>query len=84
MNKVECIETYYLLPSCTIETIKLSDGTNDTLCYLYNYGGVHFRFFENIIKFIDFWNGRTEPNYQFEKEEDCDKFFEEVNIIKLM
>ncbi|MDR2962599.1 MAG: hypothetical protein LBU90_03025 [Bacteroidales bacterium] len=74
MNEIECIEGHYLRANRTIETIVITIGDQKHVSYIYNYEGIHFRFFINIEDLIDFFAKRKEPKYQFEDEQDLDNF----------
>lgn len=74
MDKMVC-HTDYITPNRTLETIRF-DGS-DTYLYVYNYKGVHFRLFMDLVELAQFFPLRTEPKYEFSDEEDLDLFLDE-------
>ena len=60
MNILQVIQVDYInYASRTLETIMLSDKNNNIqkIVYVYNYEGVHFRIFDNILEVSKFLNG---------------------------
>ncbi len=58
-----------------IETIRI--GESDTYLYIYNYKGVHFRLFMDLVELAQFFQLETEPKYDFSEEGELDLFVEE-------
>ncbi|SDX27847.1 hypothetical protein [Aequorivita viscosa] len=74
MNKFNS-HTDYITPNRTLETIRF-DGS-DTYLYIYNYKGVHFRLFMDLVQLAQFFQLGTEPKYDFSEEGELDLFIEE-------
>jgi hypothetical protein len=80
MNNVAYIEVDYLRPSRTVETILLENLSKKRIVYVYNYEGWHFRVFNNIIKVLDFFDDKFEPEISFEDEEELGKYLENLDL----
>ncbi|MCL6261587.1 hypothetical protein M3O96_20975 [Aquiflexum sp. TKW24L] len=80
MNKIHPISTEYISPSRTIEILNLIRFEENKLVYIYNYEGKHFRFFEGLIKLIQFFELGIEPIESFDSEKDLDDFLENFPI----
>ena len=65
MNKM-VTHTTYITPNRTLETLSV-DGS-DTYLYVYNYKGVHFRLFMDIVELVQFFQLGTEPKYDFSED----------------
>lgn len=50
MNNFNVIQTEYLRSDKTIETILITDKKYSKLIYVYNYEGLHFRVFNEILE----------------------------------
>lgn len=71
---IEQINIEYLSPSRTIETY-LSYGIElQEPFYIYNFEGIHFRFFKNYHSLIQFFEYGMEPDFAFEDEDDLDQY----------
>lgn len=80
MNTISQIQTKYLRPSRTIEAIEISAGSKKKVCFIYNYEGNHFRFFQSqdaLYRFIEFG---VEPQYSFQEESELDHFLENFSL----
>ncbi len=80
MNKIVSISTEYLSPSRTIEILNLVRFNESKQVYIYNYEGNHFRFFDNLISLIQFFESGKEPISSFEREEDLKDFLTAIPI----
>ena len=60
----------YITPSRTIETI----SDNKKTVFIYNYKGIHYRFFKSKAEFNRFLNKGIEPEYDFDSEQELDLF----------
>ena len=76
MNKIHPISTEYITPSRSIETLTLVTPKESILIYIYNFEGIHFRFFDSILKLIEFFETGIEPETSFTSEGELDKFLE--------
>lgn len=74
MNTFTTIETSYITPSRTIETILLQNTNSNRVIYLYNYEGLHFRIFNTTIELVDFFTNQTEAGISFEDEQALDQY----------
>lgn len=79
-NKIKTVQTDYLKPSETIETIFISNMDNEKIVYLYNFEGNHFRLFFNIIDLISFFNNKVVDFKEFANENDLDNFLIKFEI----
>lgn len=73
MNKINC-QTTYITPDRTLETISLD--WNDKCLYIYNYKGVHFRLFMDLVELVQFFQLGSEPKNDFSNEEELDLWLE--------
>lgn len=84
MNSIKTIQVDEIIyASRTLETILLTNTNNkEKVVYLYNYDGLHFRIFENVIEVGNFFCGK---NYQVLKEYSyerwVDKFLKKYEFI---
>lgn len=77
MNQFECVETYYIRASRTIEIVRISNSQNSKkLCFIYNYEGNYFRLFKNFEALKSFFLYGHEPDNTFEKEQLLDDFLQ--------
>lgn len=74
MNKINS-HTSYITPNRTLETIRLYGS--DAYLYVYNYKGVHFRLFMDLVELAQFFQLGTEPKYEFSDDVELDSFLEE-------
>ncbi len=72
MNIINQIDTHYLRPNRTIETIFIKNI--DKMVYVYNYEGNHFRLFTKLIDLIRFFQFGIEPKLDFSNELDLDDY----------
>ncbi|MFZ1323020.1 MAG: hypothetical protein WAT71_15790 [Ignavibacteria bacterium] len=84
MNKLECIQVDYInLASRTLETVLLTnEKKQQKVVYLYNYEGVHFRIFDNIIEVSNFLSNRPyELLNEYFVERFADRFLEKYKFV---
>ena len=84
MNHIEAIETDYIRPSRTVETILLTDIRNremQKLVYVYNYEGKHFRIFGDVLELSNFLNGNEHQLLNdFSAVEEADNYLVNLTI----
>lgn len=80
MNTITLLDTNYLRPNRTIESILLTRGEDTKLVFVYNYEGVHFRLFLSLIQMVDFLSERIEPSLCFGNDRDLDRVLEKINF----
>lgn len=80
MNTIFTLDTDYLKPDITIETVFVCSRNNSKLFLVYNYQGLHFRVFEKISDILHFINGDFMPELAFDKEEELDNFLKNFDI----
>ena len=80
MNTYRAINTFYLRPSRTIETILVSKGNVEKIFFVYNYEGWFFRVFENVLDLMNFFDDLFEPEAYFEDETELDNYLESTEI----
>ena len=78
MNKILSLSTEYITPSRSIDTLTLVNQKESRLVYVYNFEGIHFRFFDSLLKLIEFFGKGIEPEISFTSEVELDKFLEEI------
>ena len=80
MNSIEAVQVDYIkYSSRTLETILLINKENKSkkVVYLYNYEGVHFRIFENIIEVANFFTNKPyKVLKEYLNEKYADRFLE--------
>ena len=85
MNKIELLQTNYVRSNRTIDTVLLTDtksSLRQTIVYVYNYEGYHFRIFENIFEISNFlMNEDCKIIKDFDKEEECYKYLNRYKFI---
>lgn len=81
MNDFTTINTEYLRPSRTIDTILVSKNNLSQVFIVYNYEGYSFRLFKSHLKLILFFQDKTESDFHFETDEELDDFLSEVKLI---
>lgn len=85
MNNIEAIQVEYLRPSRTIETILITDRDDENLSklvYVYNYEGVHFRVFNEIVELASFLNGNHKYKLlaEYSTEKGLNNFLERFKL----
>jgi len=78
MNTFTTVETSYITPSRTVETIFLQNNNSNRVIYLYNYEGLHFRIFNTTLELVDFFTNQTEASISFENEQELDQYLATV------
>ena len=76
MNEIRQNRTHYIRPSRTIEYLEISSGKIRHSYFVYNYEGVHFRFFENETALNSFLKHGVEPCQSFGDESELDDFLQ--------
>ena len=75
MNTIRAIDTDYLRPSRTIDTIIVSNADVEKVFFVYNYEGYSFRLFYYHLDLINFFqNDEVECDRHFETDEELDSF----------
>lgn len=80
MNSILNINTEYLRACRTIETVLVSTDFKHTYIYIYNYKGISFRVFKNLLNLINFFQNKIEEDYHFSTEEELDEFLFELDV----
>ena len=80
MNAIQTLNTEYLRPSRTIETILVSKENLSKVFFVYNYEGNSFRLFENHIGLIHFFQDKSESDFHFSTEQELDFFLSQTNL----
>lgn len=82
MNDFRTVNTGYLTPSRTIETVLVSDGRYENVFFVYNYDGYSFNVFDAHLDLINFFqNDKIKAVVEFTTEMDLDDFLSKVNLI---
>lgn len=80
MNTFKTINTEYLRPSRTIETVLIRRNNSGKVLFIYNYEGNSYRVFENHLSLIKFFQDKTESDFHFNSDNELDLFLSEVKI----
>lgn len=72
MNIINHCNVEYITASKTIEIVSLKNS--DSLFYIYNFGGNHFRVFTELLSLINFFQFGVEPKDTFSNDEELDDF----------
>lgn len=80
MNTFTTINTEYLRPSRTIETILVSKENLSKVFFLYNYEGTSFRLYQSHLGLIHFFQDKSESDYHFSTEQELDFFLSQTNL----
>ena len=84
MNTIETLQTNYLNRDCrTVDTILLINELKESkVVYLYNYEGIHYRIFENILELSKFLTGNEYTVLkEYSYEHWVDKFLEKYQFV---
>ncbi|MRT91727.1 hypothetical protein [Ancylomarina sp. 16SWW S1-10-2] len=73
-NIINQVEVKYLRPSRTIEELELSNNGNKETCFVYNYEGNLFYYFDNKKSLSEFLKQNDYSKIPFENETDLDHF----------
>lgn len=76
MNKILPLTTEYITPSRSIEILILNNQKESKLVYIYNFEENHFRFFDTLLKLIEFFEKGIEHEFSFSSENELGKFLE--------
>ena len=71
-NLINHTTTEYITPNKTIETVSFKN--TDKLLYIYNYKGIHYRIFTELLSLIKFFQFGQEPQFTFLNDEEVDNF----------
>jgi hypothetical protein len=74
MNKINQLEVTYLRPSRTIEELELSNNGSKETCFIYNYEGNLFYYFDSKVSLFAFFKQNDYSIIPFENETDLDQF----------
>ena len=80
MNTFKTINTEYLRPSRSIETILVTINNANKLFFVYNYEGNSYRVFENSLGLIGFFQEKNESDFHFSSDDELDQFLSKVKI----
>lgn len=80
MNTIKTIDTEYLRPSRTIDTVVVSNSVRYKFFYIYNYEGASYRVFERLADLLFFFEDRIEPKIHFITETGLDNYLLKVNL----
>lgn len=82
MNTFQSINTEYIRPSRTIETVLVCNKNTEKLFYIYNYECNSFRVFEELLALLDFFQNGTENCLYFDSDDEVDIFLELVKLLE--
>jgi hypothetical protein len=80
MNQIILLSTEHITPSRNIELINLVNSRSSRLVYVYNFEGIHFRFFDSLVAVLQFFESGNEPDHSFTTEEDLDAFLKNFRV----
>lgn len=72
LNTINHCTVEYITPNKTIETVSFKN--TDKLLYIYNYKGIHYRVFTELLLLISFFERGVEPKHTFCTDEEVDNF----------
>lgn len=78
MRKLIPITIEYIRASRSIDILHLVQSNSIQPIYIYNYEGLHFHYFDSLVKLIQFFESGLEPNRSFYCERDLDDFLENL------
>lgn len=82
MKSLIPITTEYIRSSRSIDILHLVENDLIQPIYIYNYEGLHFHYFDSLIRLIQFFETGLEPNRSFYSEKDLGDFLEEFSGIE--
>ncbi len=80
MNTFQTVNTEYLKPSRTIETVIISKGSHNKVFFIYNYEGNSFRVFENHLNLFQFFQNKNDCYFHFDTKVELDCFLSKVKL----
>ncbi len=80
MNSYKAIDIYHLRPDRTIETILVSGTKNEKVLFVYNYQGLFFRVFDDLLDLINFFRDAFEPKIFFEDEHQLENYLKRLRF----
>lgn len=80
MNSLTNLDTSYLRPSRTIETILLENDSNRQIVYVYNHDGIYYHVFEFVIDLMAYFNNEKESEICFESESELDEYLLRLDL----
>ncbi|WP_339704524.1 hypothetical protein [Algoriphagus aquimarinus] len=80
MRNLIPITTEYIRPSRSIDILHLIKSDEILPIYIYNYEGLHYHYFDSLIRLIQFFETGLEPNRSFYSEEELDDFLENLRM----
>ena len=78
MRNLIPITTEYIRPSRSIDILHLVNSDSIQAIYIYNYEGLHYHYFDSLIRLIQFFETGLEPNKSFYSEQELDDFLEDL------
>ncbi|SFU01736.1 hypothetical protein SAMN04489724_3325 [Algoriphagus locisalis] len=79
MRKLIPITTEYIKPSRSIDILHLESSEGIEPFYIYNYEGLHFHYFDSLIRLIQFFEEGLEANRSFYSGQELDDFLNELS-----
>jgi hypothetical protein len=83
MNTITAIDTEYLRANRSIDTVLLNNGSLFKTMWIYNFEGIHFRVFQNLLAVLNFLYHSHEPDNSFTSESELDDFLLNINLRQL-
>jgi len=80
MNTFRAINTDYLKPWITIETVLVSRNDATRIFFLYNHEGTSYRVFQSTLSLFGFLLNKNDCQLHFDSDEEVDRFFATVII----
>jgi hypothetical protein len=80
MNLLKCINTEYLRPSRSIETVLVTKVNLSKVFFIYNYEGNSYRVFERHLSLILFFQDKAESDLHFSTEAELDHFLSRASL----
>lgn len=80
MNTLKTINTEYLRPSRTIETVLVTRNNSSKVFFIYNYEGNSYRVFDSHMSLINFFQDKFESDLHFSSDNSLTQFLSKVKI----
>jgi hypothetical protein len=75
MNTITTIDTEYLRANRSVDSVLVTNGNLCKTLWIYNFEGIHFRVFQNLVSVLNFIYYSQEPENSFTSESELDEFF---------
>lgn len=81
---MKLLNTSYIRSDRSIEIIQIENLKDNPICFVYNFEGIHYRFFKDIVSLLNFFKFGKEPKHDFETETALDNFLQNLSFNELV